>query len=73
MAALLPLLQLIKDVAIQFHSEKKQALDLYKIYVYSLANGVKKIFWVTLTEWHNFAGQPNDVFDNVGLINNPSK
>jgi hypothetical protein len=60
-----------KDVA-QFHSEKKQALDLYKIYVYSLANGVKKLFWVTLTEWHNFGGgETNGVFDNVGLINNP--
>jgi len=57
--------------ALQFHTEKKQALDLYKIYLYSLANGVKKLFWVTLTEWHDFAGVPNGVFDNVGLINNP--
>lgn len=54
-----------------FRSEKNQALDLFKIYVYSLAKGVKKIFWVTLTEWHNFGGGPNGVFDNVGLINNP--
>jgi hypothetical protein len=54
-----------------FHSEKKQALDLSKGYLYSRANGVQKIFWVTLTEWHNFGGQINGVFDNVGLINNP--
>jgi hypothetical protein len=58
-------------VSPEFNSERKQALDLYKIYVYSLANGVKKIFWVTLTEWHDFGSQPNGVFDNVGLINNP--
>lgn len=55
-----------------FHSEKKQAFDLLKEYLYSRANGVEKVFWVTLTEWHNFAGEINGVFDNVGLINNPS-
>jgi len=55
----------------EFHSEQKQALDLIKLYVYSLSKGVKKLFWVTLTEWHNFDGRPNEVFDNVGLINNP--
>jgi hypothetical protein len=54
-----------------FRSEKRQASDLFKVYVYSLAKGVKKIFWVTLTEWHNFKNDPNCVFDNVGLIHNP--
>ncbi|MFH0858054.1 MAG: hypothetical protein V1842_00705 [Candidatus Omnitrophota bacterium] len=53
------------------HSEEKQALDLIRLYVYSLSKGIKKLFWVTLTEWHNFGGRPNGVFDNVGLIHNP--
>lgn len=55
----------------EFHSEEKQALDLIKLYVYSLSKGIKKLFWVTLTEWHNFGGETNGVFDNVGLIHNP--
>lgn len=54
-----------------FKSESEQAESLFKIYLYSLAHGVKKIFWVTLTEWHSFAGAKNGLWDNVGLINNP--
>lgn len=56
----------------EFCGEKTQALDLFKGYIYALAHGVSKIFQVTLTEWHNFGGQVNGDFDNVGLINNPS-
>jgi catechol 2,3-dioxygenase-like lactoylglutathione lyase family enzyme len=51
-------------------AEKLQAENLVKIYVHSLANGVSKIFWVTLTEWSGYGGK-NSVWDNVGLINNP--
>ncbi|MCF7861242.1 hypothetical protein K9M79_03265 [Candidatus Woesearchaeota archaeon] len=54
-----------------FQSEKHQAIDLVKRYIYPISLGVKKIFWVTLTEWHTYAGRPNCYFDNVGLINNP--
>jgi len=52
-------------------SETQQAIELLKLYVYPIANDVKKIGWVTLTEWHNYAGKENSYFDNVGLINNP--
>lgn len=56
----------------QAHSEKEQANELLKRYIYSLAKGASKIFWVTLTEWHNFGGMgANNYFDNVGLIHNP--
>lgn len=64
-----PLLPLIANP--EFHSEKKQANDLLREYVYSLANGIKKIFWVTLTEWHGFENRSNSPWDNIGLINNP--
>lgn len=52
-------------------SEKLQAENLVKIYVHSLASGISKIFWVTLTEWSGYGGK-NSVWDNVGLINNPA-
>ncbi len=55
----------------QSRSEKEQANELLKRYIYSISKGVAKIFWVTLTEWHNFGGVGvNNYFDNVGLINN---
>jgi hypothetical protein len=54
------------------HSESEHAASLLKSYIYSLAAGVKKIFWVTLKEWHNFGNVGvNNYFDSVGLINNP--
>lgn len=28
--------------------------------------------WNLMVERHEFAGQPNSYFDNVGLINNPA-
>jgi len=55
------------------HSEAEHATELLKRYVYSLANGVEKILWVTLTEWNDFnnSGQPGGYFDSSGLIHNP--
>lgn len=53
-------------------TERQQAAELFKRYIYSLALGIKKIYWGTITEFHNFAGRGvNNYFDNVGLINNP--
>ncbi len=54
-------------------TESEQAVELFKRYAYSIAKGVGKVFWITLTEWHNFGGAGvNNYFDNVGLINNPA-
>lgn len=53
-------------------SESYQASQIIKRYIYPLANGVNKIFWISLTEWSNFGGKgSNGYFDAVGLINNP--
>lgn len=54
-------------------TEEEQAVSLLKMYVYGMAHGVKKSFWVTLTEWYGFGGEGNagGYFDNVGLIRNP--
>lgn len=53
-------------------TESEQAENLFKIYVYSFAHNIKKVFWVTLTEWSGFGGIKNGVWDNIGLINNPN-
>jgi hypothetical protein len=54
-------------------TEKEQANELLKRYVYSIGKGAKKIFWTKLTEWSNFGGAGvNNYFDNVGLIHNPA-
>lgn len=53
-------------------TEKTQAIDLIKRYVYSMARGAGKIFWGTLTENSNFAGMSGNTnyFNTQGLINN---
>jgi hypothetical protein len=53
----------------QSRSEREQAIELVKRYVYSIVKGADKIFWVTLTEWNNWKGK--GYFDHAGLINNP--
>jgi hypothetical protein len=58
-------------------SERDQAIELVKMYVFPLANGISKIFWITLTEHHSAfkhvegKGDEIDYYDLVGLINNP--
>ena len=56
-------------------TEKQQAAELFKMYVYSLAKGVSKIFWVAIMEHRNafkFVHQEGvDYYNLTGLINNP--
>ncbi|MBI4860992.1 MAG: hypothetical protein HY815_12165 [Candidatus Riflebacteria bacterium] len=54
------------------HPEAEQAADVVKIYVGCAAVNVPKVFWVTLTEWAGFGGEPGGYWDHVGLINNPT-
>ena len=57
---------------ISAETERQQADELVKRYVYSLSLGIKKVFWVTVTEFHDFEGKgPDTYFNHVGLINNP--
>lgn len=51
-------------------SETDQAVSVAKRYTLALANGISKIFWVSLTEWKEYGGKRNGYFDNVGLIYN---
>jgi hypothetical protein len=55
-----------KPKYLPFQSEEQQALDLIKRYVYSIALGIKKIFWA----WGLMEGfkHDNGYFDHTGLI-----
>ncbi len=53
-----------------YQSETSQAAELLKRFVFGLSLGVKKIFWNSMVEHHNFGGISNTYFDHVGLINN---
>lgn len=48
--------------------EDEQASTLFKMYIYSLSNGVSKVFWFSLVDFFNFGGVFNGVYDNAGLI-----
>jgi hypothetical protein len=52
------------------HTESYHAAAVVKRYLYALSRGVSKIFWADIIEQHNFGGEVNGYFDNVGLINN---
>lgn len=52
------------------HTERYQAAAVVKRYLYALSRGVSKIFWAEIIEQHNFGGEVNGYFDNVGLVNN---
>jgi len=51
-------------------SERDQAADVIRRYVYALAHGQKKLFWTRILE---FDWTPDDsrIFDFTGLVNNP--
>lgn len=52
----------------EYYSEKIQASELIKIYVYNLSNWIKKVFWAYwMIEWF-WNINDNDVFDNTWLI-----
>ncbi len=53
-------------------TESAQAGELLKRYIYSLANGIKKIFWKNIEESANYSVilNHNDYYDNIGLVYN---
>jgi hypothetical protein len=63
----------ISDINPAGQTEKLQAVDLVKRYVYPGAKGVDIIFWGTLYEQSGFGGVSGNTnyFNTQGLINNP--
>lgn len=62
----------VSDIIPFDNSERSQAIDLIKRYIYSGNNGVDAIFWGTLYEQAGFAGKSGNenYFNTQGLINN---
>jgi hypothetical protein len=48
--------------------ETQQAQSLIKRCVWNRANGLDKLFWNSLVDWHEFAGDPGSIFNSVGLV-----
>ena len=55
-----------------FQTKGEQAESLVKRYLWNFANGLEKLFWNNLMEWHGFAGNPASVFNSMGLIGDGS-
>ncbi len=49
--------------------EQMHARELFKRYIHFIGNGVKKVFWQSMLESGSTIN-PNNYFNNVGLINN---
>lgn len=61
-----------QPVGFPFQTKEEQAASLLKRYVWNLNNGLSKLFWNNLMEWYAFAGNPNSVFNSMGLIGDGS-
>jgi len=63
-----------RGLQVPVQSERDQAAELIKRFIYPLSLGIQKVFWSTLVETHGFGDQlgVNDYFDLVGLIHNPA-
>ena len=49
-------------------TEKEQAIYLIKGFIYNIANGFAMINWNNLVEWNNYGGNPNSIYNYMGLI-----
>ncbi len=57
---------------VPYQTKIEQASSLLKRYVWNLNNGLDKLFWNNLMEWHGFAGSPVIIFNSMGLIGDGS-
>ncbi|MCD4792257.1 MAG: T9SS type A sorting domain-containing protein [Bacteroidales bacterium] len=57
---------------VSYQTKTEQAVSLIKRYVWNLNNGLDKLFWNNLMEWHGFAGNPGSIYNSMGLIGDGS-
>lgn len=55
-----------------FQTKTEQASNLLKRYTWNLNNGLNKLFWNNLIEWHGFNGNPGSIYNALGLIGDGS-
>jgi hypothetical protein len=58
--------------SVPYQTKTEQASSLIKRYVWNLNNGLDKLFWNNLMEWHGFAGLTGIIFNSMGLIGDGS-
>jgi hypothetical protein len=61
---------LLSKIPLAPQTESEQAAGLFRIYIYSIAQGIDKVFWNLLIERYNFGGNPGSDFNHYGLIHN---
>ncbi|MBU2578199.1 hypothetical protein KKA69_05250 [Patescibacteria group bacterium] len=49
-------------------SEREQAIFLAKRFSYGPSVGLSQIMWNNLIDWYNFDGDPNSIYNSMGLI-----
>lgn len=57
---------------VPYQTQTEQASSLLKRYVWNLNNGLDKLFWNNLMEWHGFAGNTGSIYNSMGLIGDGS-
>ncbi|MBU1634629.1 carboxypeptidase regulatory-like domain-containing protein [bacterium] len=55
-----------------FQTKDEQSESLIKRYLWNFANGLDKLFWNNLMEWHGFKDNPGSIFNSQGLIGDGS-
>ena len=55
-----------------YQTKTEQASSLLKRYIWNLNNGLDKLFWNNLIEWHGFGGLNGSIFNSMGLIGDGS-
>ena len=55
-----------------YQTTTEQASGLLKRYIWNLNNGLDKLFWNNLIEWHGFSGLTGSIFNSMGLIGDGS-
>lgn len=55
-----------------YQTQTEQASSLLKRYIWNLNNGLNKLFWNNLIEWHGFSGLTGSIFNSMGLIGDGS-
>ncbi len=57
-----------QPAGVPMQTKAEQAASLVKRYLWNFANGLDKLFWNNLMEWHGFAGYDGSIYNSMGLV-----
>jgi len=61
-----------QPAGVPFQTKAEQSASLVKRYLWNFANGLDKLFWNNLMEWHGFANYDGSIFNSMGLVGDGS-